>query len=167
MSPDPKVELWILCFFLVEYVQVPSANYQAEKRCDGRSSKELGIFSRRKPVREETLTLPSLYPGLEIFNRREPKGEETLASPRTCSGLCQAVHSSTIREEIETPERYSHGRFDPASLLPSLEPPLRKIGEEHAKRDFRKQPPPVRNDIKLQGPPFQVKKSHSLNPGSF
>ena len=197
VSVEFKAVLWILCFFPVDYKlqqdlvdpappvlllcansQVPSANYRLEKVEYCRESEEQEIFNRRKPEIEETLTLPSSNPGLdklEIFNRRKPETEETLTLPSTCLGLAPAVCSSTNYEERKVPRKYSHGR-DPPSILPialfaillsSSGVILQQIGENSVENYLEKLTPPVRNDIKLQGSPFQRKKSYIANPGSF
>ena len=86
-------------------VQVPSANYQAEETCDCQDSDAQKKSGRRELRTEETLSLPSICPGLsnqetlslpsidlglsreEIFNRREQDKEETLILPSKYPGL--------------------------------------------------------------------------------
>ena len=52
-------------------------------------------------------------------------------------------------------------------LLSVLAVLLQKMDERNKGSNLGETPPPVRNDIKLQGSPFQVQKSYRLNPGSF
>ena len=121
------------------------------------------------PTNEETLTMPEVNPGLRGHgtNRCEPKREEILTLPRICSGLLSIVRVNTFQEETNTSEKYSHGRHLLFILLIALAVLLKVMGERSRGCNLEKLPPPVRNDIKLQGSPFQDKKSYRLNSREF